>query len=146
MLDAGGAPIGSHPGHHNFTVGQRRGIGVSAPEALYVVATDADANTVTVGVREDAEARQVRLRDAVLHRSGEQVDAVRLRYHSATVPAALPAAGAGAHPELDVELGASLLRRLARPDGRPAGGRGDRRPRYDRRRGLTRRPPPCQTP
>jgi tRNA-specific 2-thiouridylase len=109
VLDAGGAPIGSHSGHHNFTVGQRRGIGVSAPEALYVVATDADANTVTVGVREDAEARQVRLRDAVLHRSGEEVDAVRLRYHSATVPAALSAAGAGPHPELDVELGAAFF-------------------------------------
>ena len=109
VLDAGGAPIGSHSGHHNFTVGQRRGIGVSAPEALYVVATDADANTVTVGVREDAEARQVHLRDAVLHRSGEEVDAVRLRYHSATVPAALRAAGAGPHPELDVELGAAFF-------------------------------------
>jgi tRNA-uridine 2-sulfurtransferase len=109
VLDSGGAPIGSHPGHHNFTVGQRRGIGVSAPEALYVVATDADANTVTVGGREDAEARQVRLRDAVLHRSGEEVDAVRLRYHSATVPAALQAAGAGPHPELDVELGAAFF-------------------------------------
>jgi tRNA-uridine 2-sulfurtransferase len=109
VLDAGGAAIGSHSGHHNFTVGQRRGIGVSAPEALYVVATDADENTVTVGVREDAEARQVRLRDAVLHRSGEKVDAVRLRYHSATVPAALPAAAAGAHPELDVELGAAFF-------------------------------------
>jgi tRNA-uridine 2-sulfurtransferase len=109
VLDAGGAAIGSHSGHHNFTVGQRRGIGVSAPEALYVVATDAAENTVTVGVRDDAEARQVRLRDAVLHRSGEEVDAVRLRYHSATVPAALPAAGAGAHAELDVELGASFF-------------------------------------
>jgi tRNA-specific 2-thiouridylase len=109
VLDAGGAPIGSHSGHHNFTVGQRRGIGVSAPEALYVVATDAGANTITVGVREDAEARQVRLRDAVLHRSGEEVDAVRLRYHSAAVPAALSAAGAGPHPELDVELGAAFF-------------------------------------
>jgi tRNA-uridine 2-sulfurtransferase len=109
VIDAGGAAIGSHSGHHNFTVGQRRGIGVSAPEALYVVATDADANTVTVGVREDAEARQVRLRDAVLHRSGAQVDAVRLRYHSSTVPAVLTPAAAGPHPELDVELGAAFF-------------------------------------
>jgi tRNA-uridine 2-sulfurtransferase len=109
VIDGAGEPIGSHPGHHNFTVGQRRGIGVSAPEALYVVATDAADNTVTVGVREDAEARQVRLRDAILHRSGEQVDAVRLRYHSATVPARLPAAGAGSHPELDVALGAAFF-------------------------------------
>ena len=109
VLDGGGAPIGSHTGHHNFTVGQRRGIGVSAPEALYVVATDAERNTVTVGVREDAQAMRVRLRDAVLHRSGKRVDAVRLRYHSATVPAALPSAGAGAHPRLDVELGAAFF-------------------------------------
>src|SRR5829696_468025 len=109
VLDAAGAPIGSHAGHHNFTVGQRRGIGVSAPEALYVVATDAAENTVTVGVREDAQAMRVRLRDAVLHRSGKRVDAVRLRYHSATVPAALPSAGAGAHPRLDVELGAAFF-------------------------------------
>src|SRR5215213_1413068 len=109
VLNSSGAAIGSHTGHHNFTVGQRRGIGVSAPEALYVVATDAGANTVTVGGRDEAEARQVRLRDATLHRSGERVDAVRLRYHSATVPAALTAADAGAHPELDVELGAAFF-------------------------------------
>ena len=43
--------LGRHRGHHNFTVGQRRGIGVSAPEPLYVLATDAAANTVTVGTR-----------------------------------------------------------------------------------------------
>jgi tRNA-specific 2-thiouridylase len=118
VLDRAGQEIGSHTGHHNFTVGQRRGIGVSAPEALYVVATDAAMNTVTVGNRDSAEARRVRLRDAVLHRSGERVDAVRLRYHSATVPAAPPttaggpgpgAAGPGAHPLLDVELGEAFF-------------------------------------
>ena len=81
------APIGRHRGHHNFTVGQRRGIGVSAPEPLYVLATDAGANTVTVGTRAELEARSVRVRDAVLHRDGERVDAVRLRYHSAPLPA-----------------------------------------------------------
>jgi tRNA-specific 2-thiouridylase len=109
VLDRSGRAIGSHSGHHNFTVGQRRGIGVSAPRALYVVATDAAQNTVTVGVREDAEARQVRLSNAVLHRPGDRVDGVRLRSHSATVPAALPAAGEGAHSRLDVELGAAFF-------------------------------------
>jgi tRNA-uridine 2-sulfurtransferase len=105
ILDPDGVAVGAHSGHHNFTVGQRRGIGVSAPEALYVIGTDADANTVTVGTRRDAEASRVRLRNAVLHRSGERVDAVRLRYHSATVPAAISPSGAGTHPELDLELG-----------------------------------------
>jgi tRNA-uridine 2-sulfurtransferase len=104
VLDRSGRAIGRHRGHHNFTVGQRRGIGVSAEEPLYVVATDAAANTVTVGTRADLATRRVRIRDAVLHRDAERVDAVRLRYHSSTLPASLPAAGAGRHPRLEIDL------------------------------------------
>jgi tRNA-specific 2-thiouridylase len=100
----GGRPIGRHRGHHHFTVGQRRGIVVSAEEPLYVLATDAGANTVTVGTRAELEATSVRVRDAVLHRDGGRVDAVRLRYRSRPVPAALEAAGTGRHPLLDIQL------------------------------------------
>lgn len=104
VLDRSGRAVGRHRGHHNFTVGQRRGIGVSAEEPLYVLATDAAANTVTVGGREELATRTVRIRDAVLHRDGAGVDAVRLRYRSTPVPAAISAAGAGRHEELEVEL------------------------------------------
>ncbi len=105
VLDRSGSAIGRHRGHHNYTVGQRRGIGVSAKEPLYVLATDAEANTITVGTREELATRTVRVRDAVLHRPGEEVDAVRLRYRSRPLPAALSATGTGRHEELDVELG-----------------------------------------
>lgn len=109
LLDRSGRTIGRHRGHHNFTVGQRRGIRVSAPEPLYVLAKDGGANTVTVGPRRDLLARTVRLRNAVLHRDGTQVDGVRLRYRSQSVPAAVErAAGTGAHAELAVELGESF--------------------------------------
>ena len=108
VLDPAGQAIGRHRGHHNFTVGQRRGIGVSAPEPLYVLATDAAANTVTVGPRAELATRLVRIRDAVLHRDGERVDAVRLRYHSKVIPAAIASAAAGRHSELDIELGESF--------------------------------------
>ncbi len=47
----------------------------------------------------------VRVQDAVLHRDGRRVDAVRLRYRSAAVPATLSVAGTGRHRELDIELG-----------------------------------------
>jgi tRNA-specific 2-thiouridylase len=104
LLDGSGRTIGRHRGHHNFTVGQRRGIRVSAPEPLYVLATDATSNTVTVGPRQELMARTVRLRSAVLHRDGQQVDGVRLRYRSHPVPAAI-AAKTGRHSELDVRLG-----------------------------------------
>jgi tRNA-specific 2-thiouridylase len=107
VLDGGGREIGTHSGHHNFTVGQRRGIGVSAPEALYVVATDAAANTVTVGTRDELGTLSVHLRDAFLHRDGASVDGIRLRYHSRAIPAtaAAGALGPGPHEALEVELG-----------------------------------------
>jgi tRNA-specific 2-thiouridylase len=105
VLDSAGRTVGRHRGHHNFTVGQRRGIGVSAPEPLYVVATDAAANTVTVGTRAEIEARQVRIRNAVLHRDGSRVDGVRLRYHSRALPAAIGAAAPGRHRALEIDLG-----------------------------------------
>jgi tRNA-specific 2-thiouridylase len=105
ILDSAGRTLGRHRGHHDFTVGQRRGIGVSAPEPLYVLATDAAANTVTVGTRAELEQRSVRVRDAVLHRDGVAVDAVKLRYRSRALPAAVAAAGKGRHPSLDIELG-----------------------------------------
>lgn len=105
LLDRSGRAVGRHRGHHNFTVGQRRGIRVSAEEPLYVLATDAAANTVTVGPRRELLARTVRLRNATLHRAGGEVDAVRLRYRSRPVPARLTATGTGQHAELQVELG-----------------------------------------
>lgn len=105
VLDRAGRSLGRHRGHHNFTVGQRRGIGVSAPEPLYVLATDAAANTVTVGTRAELATHRVRLRDAVLHRDGSRVDGVRLRYRATPVAASVAGAGPGAHAELGIELG-----------------------------------------
>jgi tRNA-specific 2-thiouridylase len=109
VLNGEGRAVGRHPGHHNFTVGQRRGIGVSAPEPLYVLATDAVANTVTVGTRAELETRRVHVRDATLHREGARVDAVRLRYHSRALPASIGAAGPGRHDALEVELGEEFV-------------------------------------
>jgi tRNA-uridine 2-sulfurtransferase len=105
IVDSSGRTLGRHRGHHDFTVGQRRGIGVSAPEPLYVLATDAAANTVTVGTRAELEQRTVRVRDAVLHRDGDAVDSVKLRYRSRALPARVAAVGTGRHPSLEVELG-----------------------------------------
>jgi tRNA-uridine 2-sulfurtransferase len=108
VVDSAGRRLGRHRGHHNFTVGQRRGTGVSINEPAYVIATDAAANTVTVGTREELLTRRIEVRDAVLHRDGGRVDGVRLRYHSRALPAQLGAAGAaapGRHDALELELG-----------------------------------------
>jgi tRNA-specific 2-thiouridylase len=44
-----GEVLGSHEGIHRYTVGQRKGLGISAPEPLYVVQIDARDNRVIVG-------------------------------------------------------------------------------------------------
>jgi tRNA-specific 2-thiouridylase len=70
-------------------VGQRRGLRIGGGTRLYVLATDADANTVTVGPRAAVATRMVALRDAVLH--GPRVDRVRLRYRQPPVACTLRA-------------------------------------------------------
>ena len=82
VVDRFGRPLGSHAGHHNFTVGQRRGLGVGGGEPLYVLGTDAGTNRVIAGTREELSTQWVRIRETRLHRSPERVDGVKLRYHA----------------------------------------------------------------
>ena len=61
IVDSSGRVLGRHSGIHQFTLGQRRGIGVSGPEPLYVTGIQAAANRVMVGTRSEACRREVRL-------------------------------------------------------------------------------------
>jgi tRNA-specific 2-thiouridylase len=89
IVDTAGRTLGRHRGHHDFTVGQRRGIGLGGGEPLYVLGTDADANTVVVGLREELATEVVALRGVRLHRGADAVDAVKLRYRSKALPCTL---------------------------------------------------------
>jgi tRNA-specific 2-thiouridylase len=51
VVDAQGRVLGRHEGVHHFTVGQRKGLGISAAEPLYVVKLDAERRLVHVGPR-----------------------------------------------------------------------------------------------
>src|SRR3954471_3243744 len=53
VVDTGGRPVGRHRGAHLYTAAQRRGIGVGGgtAEPLFVLRTDVEDNTVTVGPR-----------------------------------------------------------------------------------------------
>jgi len=53
ILDTHGRVLGTHHGIARYTVGQRRGLGVAAGEAMYVVAIDQERNAVVVGTDED---------------------------------------------------------------------------------------------
>ena len=48
-----GKILGHHDGYWQYTIGQRKGIGIAAPEPLYVIEIDPQTNTVFVGYKED---------------------------------------------------------------------------------------------
>ena len=89
ILDRAGRRLGRHRGLSAYTVGQRRGLGLAAPEPLYVLAIDAQANTITVGRREELATTRVRVRDLRLHATDPPPDAVKLRYRSPAVACTL---------------------------------------------------------
>lgn len=61
VVDGAGRVLGRHEGIHRFTVGQRRGLGVSGPVPLYVRAIDAEERRVVVGARDEATFRRFTL-------------------------------------------------------------------------------------
>lgn len=103
VIDRDGSRVGTHPGHHRFTVGQRRGLGVAVGEPRYVTSVDSGSNTVTIGTHDDLMVDEVTLSDATLLRDGEAVDRVRLRYRSEPVGASV-GSGPGSHDRLVVRL------------------------------------------
>ena len=59
IVNTDGQVIGQHAGIHRYTVGQRKGLGISNPEPLYVVALSAVSRTVTVGPRTAIERKSL---------------------------------------------------------------------------------------
>ncbi|WP_255502544.1 tRNA 2-thiouridine(34) synthase MnmA [Okeania sp. KiyG1] len=54
IVDQEGRVLGNHDGVHHYTIGQRKGLGVSAPHPLYVIDLDPVMNRVIVGDRDSA--------------------------------------------------------------------------------------------
>jgi len=105
IVDREGNVLGRHRGQHRFTVGQRRGLGVANGQPLYVLDKDASSNQVTVGPVSALSTHRVGLRGARLHRGGDRVDRVKLRYRSRPLAARLSAGvPAGPHRSLELEL------------------------------------------
>ncbi|RLQ89531.1 tRNA 2-thiouridine(34) synthase MnmA [Notoacmeibacter ruber] len=109
-----GRVLGRHEGIINYTVGQRRGIGVATGEPLYVVAVDADKARLIVGPAEALETRRVHLRDVNWLGDGRIEDAAggqglplvaRIRSSRPPKPARLFADEQGVYVDLQGETG-----------------------------------------
>jgi tRNA-uridine 2-sulfurtransferase len=95
-----GTKLGEHDGFWRFTPGQRRGLGVSAPEPLYALRTDSAANTVVVGPRESLAVETISARGR-LYVPVNRVD-VKWRYRSPAAPAQVEAGDGRFTARLDV--------------------------------------------
>ena len=102
IVHVDGRVLGRHSGVLHYTIGQRRGLGIAAAEALYVVALDAQNARVVVGPRQALETHRIRLRDVNWIGDGELADipadglaiAARVRSTRPPTPARLLPAGA----------------------------------------------------
>lgn len=63
IIHIDGRTLGSHQGIINYTIGQRRGLGIPDKEPLYVLKLNADRNEVVVGPRDFLQARQLLLKN-----------------------------------------------------------------------------------
>ena len=61
MVTTDGEVIGEHAGIHNFTVGQRKGLGVATGSPLYVLQINDDTRQVVVGGQEHLYSRTMRV-------------------------------------------------------------------------------------
>lgn len=62
MVTTSGEVIGRHEGIHNFTVGQRKGLGLSSSTPLYVIQINSSSHSVTVGGEDDLLSPELRAR------------------------------------------------------------------------------------
>ncbi|MFN8462079.1 MAG: tRNA methyl transferase PRC-barrel domain-containing protein [Anaerolineales bacterium] len=58
-----GQAIGSHNGLANYTIGQRKGLGVASPVPLYVITKDVVRNTLIVGTQDELGLKELIARD-----------------------------------------------------------------------------------
>ncbi len=84
IVDRRGRELGRHAGVHRFTVGQRRGLGLSANRPLYVVAVQPESGTVVVGEEEELLSTRLVAREvnwlSVAEPASDIRGRVRIRY------------------------------------------------------------------
>jgi tRNA-specific 2-thiouridylase len=90
FVDKDGKVLGQHQGIWNFTIGQRRGLGVSADRPLYVIGLKKESNEVVLGYAEDGLKEELTAQEVTWLSVPEITEqtAVKVRVRSSQVPVA----------------------------------------------------------
>jgi tRNA-specific 2-thiouridylase len=104
LVNTAGEVVGHHRGVHRFTVGQRKGLGLSSPIPLYVVNIDAKTSTVMVGARAELEKTTLTVGQVNWITgsapAAEMKVTAQIRYQHRAAPASLTALDGGARARL----------------------------------------------
>ncbi|MGH9554420.1 MAG: tRNA 2-thiouridine(34) synthase MnmA [Terriglobales bacterium] len=99
LVTTSGEVVGRHAGVQNFTVGQRKGLGIATGNPLYVIAIEGDQRRVVVGADDELRSRTLRARGlnwiAVDDLEAPRRVQVKIRHRHEPAPATLEKAGAG---------------------------------------------------
>lgn len=87
-IDAEGKVLGLHEGFVNYTIGQRKGLGIALGHPAYVTHIDAKTNRVTLGTNDELLTTEVRFRASVSRHTeiSESRLSAKVRYRSQAVP------------------------------------------------------------
>jgi tRNA-specific 2-thiouridylase len=91
IVNAQGETLGEHQGLPAYTIGQRRGLGIAAPQPHYVIKLEANANRLVVGTRDELGGDRLTAH-SVSYISGQPFDRptrveAKIRYKARPVPA-----------------------------------------------------------
>jgi tRNA-specific 2-thiouridylase len=90
ILDVDGTIVGQHDGQQKFTIGQRRGIGISMAEPAYIIAKNPKLNTVTIGGEKLLNCITIRATKTnwLIDPPSEWIECVaKIRYNTKAAPA-----------------------------------------------------------
>jgi len=97
LVTTSGEVVGEHRGIHNFTVGQRKGLGVATGSPLYVIQINGEKGQVVVGNNEDLYTRTLRARRVNLISVAALTEpmrvGVKIRHRHEPAPAMLEKSG-----------------------------------------------------
>ena len=87
-VDKDGKVLGHHEGYVNYTIGQRKGLGIALGHPAYITHIDASTNRITLGSNDDMYAKELRFKPSVSRNIDIPVSRLtaKIRYRTQAVP------------------------------------------------------------
>jgi len=87
IIDSEGNLLGWHDGYLKYTIGQRKGLGISSSQPYYVIKIIPEKNTIVVGTKKQAYSKTIRVKPVIWRGKVKGNYKVKIRYNHTPTPA-----------------------------------------------------------